>query len=95
MFSKVRKRKDKKAHQVLSNSVIHMKAIYTISNLCGIEAFVKREEEATRLMNDRHNPMEIMNDEYVKMNLAENFDPDYGPAPIPEIINDREYSTVS
>ena len=94
MFDKVQK-KDNKARQVLSNSVIHMKAIYTFSNLCEIEAFVKREEEAARIMNDRMNPMQIMKYMERKMNLAENFDPDYGPIPIPEIINGRKYSTVS
>ena len=95
MFDKVQSRKGGKARQVLSNSVIHMRAVYTISNLCEIEAFVKREEEAARLMNDTMNPMQILKDKNVKMNLTENFDPHYGPAPIPEVINGRECSTVS
>ena len=94
MFDKVQN-EDKKARQVLSNSVVHMKAIYTFSNLCEIEAFVKREDEAARLMNDRNNPMQIRKYVGQKMNLAENFDPDYGPIPIPEIINGRQYFTVS
>ena len=93
MFDKIQSGKGKKAR--FRNSVIRMRAIYTFSNLCEIEAFVKREEEAARLMNDRMNPMQIRKHEEQKMNLAENFDPDYGPAPIPEIINGREYSTVS
>ena len=95
MFDKVQSRKGGKARQVLSNSVIHMRAVYTISNLCEIEAFVKREEEAARLMNDTMNPMQILKDENVKMNLTENFDPHYGATPIPEVINGRKCSTVS
>lgn len=95
MFDKVQSRKGKKARQVVSKAIIRMKAIYSCLNLCWIEAFAKRDEEAARLMTDSNDCMQLLKDKNTKLNLAENFDPDDGPVPIPEVIDGRQFLTVS
>ena len=96
IFDKVQCRKGGVARQVLTDAVIVMKATFSPATLCHITAWARREEEAGKLVGDLNRFDILKKNEEEVMNLAENIvDEEHGAIPIPEIINGREFLTVS